>query len=66
MILEIITSIIEQRKKDRRVPHCAMTQDVIEISGLSKDEVTEEIQKLKAEGKIAIKETINSTSLYLR
>ena len=41
MILETITSIIEQRKKEKRVPHCAMLSDVIDQSGLSIDEVRE-------------------------
>lgn len=64
-IYEIITKIVEQRKKENRIPHCAMIRDVIDLSGLSAHEVKEEAEKLKTEGKIAIKETINSYSFYL-
>lgn len=66
MILETITSIIEKRKEERRVPYCAMLSDVIDQSGMSIDEIREEVRALKKAGKIAIKETINSTSFYLR
>jgi len=65
-ILEVITRLINKRKEKRKVPHCALIDDVIKLSGMSKEEVMKEVRKLKEEGKIAIRETINSQSFYLR
>lgn len=65
-VLEIINNLIKKRKEENRIPYCAMLRDVMALSGLTKEELQEEIDKLKAEGKIAIKETINSQSFYLR
>lgn len=65
-VLEIITDLISKRKEERKVPHCAMLRDVIDQSGLSIDEIRKEVRELKKAGKISIRETINSTSSYLR
>ena len=65
-VLEAITKIIDQRKKDRRVPHCAMRREVADMVGLTENEVWKQALKLKKEGKIAIKDTINSKSFYLK
>lgn len=64
-VLETITSIINQRKQDKIYPHCAMLNDVKELSGLSDAEFREEVKRLKRAGKIEIKQTINSYSFYL-
>ena len=66
MILEAITVIIEKRKAEKRIPHSAMLQDVAAATGLTESEVEEEALKLKEEGVIAIKDTINSISFYLQ
>jgi hypothetical protein len=64
-VLEIITNLVNKRKAERKFPHCAMIIDAIAASGLSKEAFLKETEKLKSEGKIAIKDTINSTSYYL-
>lgn len=64
-VLEAITQIIEMRKSERRVPHSAMIRDVSDMVGLTEGEVWEQALELKREGKITIKDTINSKSFYL-
>lgn len=65
-VLEAITQIISDRKSKHIVPECAMISDVKKLSGLNDDEFREECRELKREGKIEIKETINSFSIYLK
>lgn len=63
--LEAITHLIEEKKRARQIPHCAMLEDVVRLCNLPAPELREELKKLKKEGVIALKETINSWSIYL-
>lgn len=63
--LEAITHLIEEKKRARQIPHCAMMEDVVRLCNLPAPELQEELQRLKKEGKIAFKQTINSLSIYL-
>lgn len=63
--LEAITYLIEEKKKNHSIPHCAMLEDVARLCNLPAPELREELTKLKKEGKIAFRETINSWSIYL-
>lgn len=65
-VLEAITQIISDRRSKHIVPECAMISDVKKLSGLDDKEFREECRKLKREGKIEIKQTINSFAIYLR
>lgn len=63
--LEAITHLIEEKKRARQIPHCAMLGDVVRLCNLPAPELQEELQRLKKEGKIAFKQTINSLSIYI-
>jgi len=63
--LEAITHLIEEKKRARQIPHCAMMEDVVRLCNLAAPELQEELQRLKKEGKIAFKQTINSLSIYI-
>lgn len=63
--IEAITHLIEEKKRSRKIPHCAMLEDVTRICNLPESELKEDLKKLKKEGKIAFKQTINSWSIYL-
>lgn len=63
--LEAITHLIEEKKRARQIPHCAMLGDVVRLCNLPVPELREELQRLKKEGKIAFKQTINSLSIYI-
>lgn len=63
--LEAITIIIKEKEKNRQIPHCAMLEDVIRMCELPAPDLRDELKKLKKEGKIALKQTINSWSIYL-
>jgi len=63
--LEAITHLIEEKKRARQIPHCAMMEDVVRLCNLAEPELQEELQRLKKEGKIAFKQTINSLSIYI-
>lgn len=65
ILLEAIQQLIEEKKKNRQIPHCAMLEDVTRICNLPAQELREELKKLKSEGKIAFKQTVNSWSIYL-
>lgn len=65
-VLEAITQIISDRRSKHIVPECAMISDVKKLSELDDKEFWEECRKLKREGKIEIKNTINSFSIYLK
>ncbi len=64
-VLEAISYIIEDRKKQNRMPQCAMKYDVKKVCKLSNNELDNELERLKKIDKIALKDTINSTSIYL-
>lgn len=64
--LESIASIINQRKEDKIFPYCAMLSDVRRLSGLADAEFRKEVKSLVKEGKIEIRETINTYSFYLK
>lgn len=63
--LESIQYLIEEKKKNRQIPHCAMLEDVARTCNLPAKELREELRKLKIEGKISFKQTVNSWSIYL-
>ena len=63
--LEAITHLIDEKKRARQIPHCAMLEDVVRLCNLPAPELREELQRLKKEGKIAFKQTINSWSIYI-
>lgn len=63
--LEAITHLIDEKKRARQIPHCAMLEDVVRLCNLPAPELREELQRLKKEGKIALRHTINSMSVYL-
>ena len=63
--LEAITYLIDEKKRNRQIPHCAMLEDVIRLCNLPAPELKKELTKLKKEGFIALKQTINSWSIYL-
>ena len=63
--LEAITHLIEEKKRNRQIPHCALLGDVVRLCNLPAPELREELKKLKKEGVIALKQTINSWSIYL-
>lgn len=64
-VLDAITYLIEEKKKNHQIPHCAMLNDVASLCNLPAQELREELGRLKKEGKIAFKQTINSWSIYL-
>ena len=64
-VLEVIQQLIEEKKKNREIPHCAMLEDVAKVCNLPPQDLREELRKLKIEGKIAFKQTVNSWSIYL-
>ncbi|MDD4438324.1 MAG: hypothetical protein PHS04_09850 [Tissierellia bacterium] len=47
------------------MPQCAMKYDVKKVCKLSNNELDNELERLKKIDKIALKDTINSTSIYL-
>lgn len=63
--LEAITIIIKEKEKNRQIPHCAMLEDVIRMCELPAPDLRDELKKLKKECIIALKQTINSLSIYL-
>ena len=63
--LEAITHLIEEKKRARQIPHCAMLEDVIRLCNLPAPELKKELTKLREEGVIARKQTINSWSIYI-
>jgi hypothetical protein len=63
---EAIKTIIDKRKSENRIPHCAMLNEVRSLSELPDEQFKEEMEQLKKDGKIAIRQTINSSSIYLR
>ncbi|NCC80562.1 MAG: hypothetical protein EOM07_13270 [Clostridia bacterium] len=63
--LEAITHLIDEKKRNRQIPHCAMLEDVVRLCNLPAPELKEELEKLKKEGVIARKQTINSWSIYI-
>lgn len=65
MVLETITSIINQRKQDKIYPPCAMLNDVTRLCSLPDKEFREEVKRLKRAGNIVERQTINSVSYYL-
>lgn len=65
IVLNAIEQLIEEKKKKKEIPHCAMLVDVANMCNLPAQELREELIKLKSEGKIAFKQTINSWSIYL-
>lgn len=66
-VLESIEHLINERKEQRRIPHCAEYQEVKRLANVSDSELDEEIERLKKEGKISLKirPTINSITFYL-
>ena len=66
-ILETIEQLINERKEQRKIPHCADILDVKRLANVSDSELNDEIERLKKEGKISIKirPTINSFTIYL-
>lgn len=64
MILETITSIIEQRKRDRIVPECALIDEVRKRCGYPEN-FDEVISRLENDGLIELKRTLNSKAIYL-
>jgi len=64
-VIEAITFLIEERKRDNRIPHCAMINDVRRLCRMDEDDFRCELSRLKKEGKIAFKETVNSWSIFL-
>ncbi len=62
---EAVRYIIEERKRNRRIPHSAMVEDVGKLCKLPPQEVRNQLAQLKDEGKIALRHTINSMSVYL-
>ncbi len=65
-VLEAITQLIDERKEQKRIPHCALLLDVKKLAQLPEEEFRKQVKQLKQEGKIAIKQTINSYSFYLQ
>lgn len=63
--LEAITYLIDEKKRARQIPHCAMLEDVIRLCNLPAPELKKELTKLREDGVIARKQTINSWSIYL-
>jgi len=63
--LEAITHLIDEKKRARQIPHCAMLEDVIRLCNLPAPELKKELTKLREDGVIARKQTINSWSIYL-
>ena len=63
--LEAITHLIEEKKRARQIPHCAMLEDVIRLCNLPAPELKKELTKLREDGVIGRKQTINSWSIYL-
>ena len=63
--LEAITHLIEEKKRARQIPHCAMLEDVIRLCNLPAPELKKELTKLREDGVIARKQTINSWSIYI-
>ena len=63
--LEAITHLIDEKKRARQIPHCAMLEDVIRLCNLPAPELKKELTKLREDGVIGRKQTINSWSIYL-
>lgn len=63
--LEAITHLIDEKKRNRQIPHCAMLEDVVRLCNLPAPVLKKELAKLREEGVIARKQTINSWSIYL-
>ena len=64
-VITVITQLIDEKKKNRKIPHCATLEDVMQMCNLTEYELRDELSRLKKEGKIAFKQTINSSSIYL-
>lgn len=64
-VYNAIEQLITEKKEQKRIPHCAMLDDVIKLCNLPAQEVRQELKTLKNEGKIAFKQTVNSWSIYL-
>jgi hypothetical protein len=62
---EAIRYLIEEKKKERRIPHCAMLEDVVGLCDMPEQELRDELKRLKNEGKISFKQTINSVSIFI-
>jgi len=65
-VYEAVTALIDKKKDEKRMPHCAMLEDVKDIVQLPDEQFREEMKQLKRDGKIAIRQTVNSFSIYLR
>jgi len=65
-VYEAVTALIDKKKDENRMPHCAMLEDVKDIVQLPDEQFREEMKQLKRDGKIAIRQTVNSFSIYLR
>ena len=64
--LEAITHLIEGKKTAKKIPHCAEFRAVKDLVQLQDDELWKELNLLKSEGVISIKESINShTFLFI-
>lgn len=64
-VYNAIEQLIAEKKEQRRIPHCAEFRAVKDLVQLSDAELNAETQRLKSEGRIAIRETINSSSYYI-
>ena len=64
-VLESISKIINEKIECGTYPFCALFFDVRRLCNISDAEFTEEIKRLKTDGKIIEKQTINSASYYL-
>ena len=63
--LEAITYLIDEKKRARQIPHCAMLEDVVRLCNLPAPELKKELTKLREDGVIGRKQTINSWGIYL-
>ena len=63
--LEAITYLIDEKKRNRQIPHCAMLEDVVRLCNLPAPELKKELTKLREDGVIGRKQTINSWCIYL-
>lgn len=65
-VYNAIEQLIAEKKEQRRIPHCAEFRAVKDLVQLQDDELWKELNLLKSEGVISIKESINShTFLFI-